>query len=71
MCMQCWKGIMCPCCSLSLPQVAHYKTLHKTTVPEMVTKTSCPQSFHIPSKVDGIKPRPVNEVSFVKLNPKK
>ncbi|KAH3800458.1 uncharacterized protein LOC127837574 [Dreissena polymorpha] len=52
-------------------QVAHYKTLHKTTVPELVSKTSCPQSFHIPSKVDGIKPRPVNEVSFVKPNPKK
>lgn len=52
-------------------QIAHYKTLNKTAVPEVLSKTSCPQSYHIPAKMDGIKPRPVSDVSFVKPNASK
>jgi hypothetical protein len=36
------------------------------TVPELVSKTSCPQQWQVPPRTHGIVPRPLNEVKFIK-----
>ena len=47
-------------------QLAHYKTLKMKAVPDIVSKTSSPQNWHVPPRTHGINPRSLTEVKFVK-----
>lgn len=50
-------------------QLAHYKTLKMTSVPDVVSKTSCPQQWHVPPQTHVITPRSLTDVKFVKPKP--
>lgn len=47
-------------------QLAHYKTMNMKSVPDIISKTSCPQQWQVPPRTHGIKARPLSEVKFVK-----
>ncbi|XP_053381581.1 uncharacterized protein LOC128549168 [Mercenaria mercenaria] len=47
-------------------QLAHYKTLKMKAVPDIISKTSCPQQWQVPPRTHGIKPRDLTDVKFVK-----
>ncbi|XP_068728761.1 uncharacterized protein [Montipora capricornis] len=47
--------------------LAHYQMLGMKSVPPVISKTSRPQTWHIPNRADGVKPRPVMDVTVQKL----
>ena len=40
-----------------------------SAVPDIISKTSCPQQWQVPPRTHGIVPRPLTEVKFVKPKP--
>ena len=49
-----------------LYQLAHYESLRLIKIPELVSKTSQPQEWHIPPRSHGFDPRPVTDLVVVK-----
>lgn len=49
--------------------LAHYVKMGFTSVPPTTSKTSLPQTWHVPSRALGVAPRAVSTVSVSKLKP--
>ncbi len=49
--------------------LAHYIKLGYKSVPPTVSKTSLPQTWHVPSRSMGLAPKPINTVKISKLKP--
>ena len=49
-----------------LYQLSHYQSLGVQKIPEIVSKTSRPQDWHVPPRVHGFDPRPANDIVIVK-----
>ncbi|KAL0151644.1 hypothetical protein M9458_053045 [Cirrhinus mrigala] len=49
--------------------LAHYIKMEYKSVPPVVSKTSLPQTWHIPSRSMGLAPKPINTVKISKLKP--
>ncbi|PFX30127.1 Deleted in malignant brain tumors 1 protein [Stylophora pistillata] len=54
------KGVLCT--------LSHYQMLGLKSNPPIVSKTSLPETWHIPKSLDGIQPRPLTEVIKEKLS---
>ena len=50
-----------------LYSLAHYQMLGMKSVPPMISKTSKPQTWHLPNRIDGIKARPAAAVTVQKV----
>lgn len=49
--------------------LAHYKKLGLQSVPPVQSKTSLPQTWHIPQRSMGLTPKPINLVEINKIKP--
>ena len=50
-----------------LYSLCHYQMLGLKSVPPIVSKTSRPQTWHVPNRIDGVKPRAVTDVVIQKV----
>ncbi|KAK2564580.1 hypothetical protein P5673_012037 [Acropora cervicornis] len=50
-----------------LYSMSHFQLLGLKSIPPIISKTSLPQTWHIPKRLDGIQPRPLSEVIVEKL----
>ncbi|XP_062617203.1 uncharacterized protein LOC134278910 isoform X1 [Saccostrea cucullata] len=51
--------------------LCHYQRLGLKAVPPIQSKTSLPQTWHIPQRIEGLEPKPVHSLEICKVNPKK
>ncbi|XP_048738569.2 uncharacterized protein LOC125653246 [Ostrea edulis] len=51
--------------------LCHYLRLGLKAVPPMQSKTSLPQTWHVPQRIEGLEPKPVHSLEICKVNPKK
>lgn len=49
--------------------LAHYLKMEHKSVPPRASKTSLPQTWHVPSRTLGLKPKPISTVSVSKVKP--
>lgn len=61
----------CSHCIGLLYLLCHYQRLGLKAVPPMQSKTSLPQTWHIPWRIEGLEPKPVHSLEICKVNPKK
>jgi hypothetical protein len=50
--------------------IAHFRKLGLRTAPPLISKTSKPQAWHVPSRHDGLRTKPIQEVTVQKLKRK-